>query len=239
MLLLARISRHTIASDCLKPPSPDIRVQHTNGSVEIFEVTEIHPDENPHRGSPARQQEERRARGNPHAIVPSWVPTDALPAIRFRVEEKCKKALGYLVEPHETLSLASRQNPKGFNASSILRASSSARSPGSHRTVHPVCGAHPHAAPLPRGADAGRRAEIVTRRGMKLSVEAIDRHKRGKHVSRCHRANQGTRAGDPRVPSPGRASLRRTAGAFPAKPKRPPIGCVCPSLESPPACLLE
>jgi hypothetical protein len=105
MLMLARIDRPFTYVECLEPPAPDIRVQHADGSVEIFEVTEIHPDEDPHRGSVARQQEERRARGNPHAIVPSWVPTEALPAIRLRIDDKIEKAAGYKVQPHETLSL--------------------------------------------------------------------------------------------------------------------------------------
>lgn len=105
MLLLARIGRPFTSIECLEPPAPDIRVQYADGSVEIVEVTEIHPDEDPNRGSASRQREERRARGNPHAIVPSWIPTEALPAIRLRIDDKIEKAAGYAVQPHETLSL--------------------------------------------------------------------------------------------------------------------------------------
>lgn len=105
MRLLAQLGRSFTSIECLNPPAPDIRAKHTDGSVEIFEVTEIHPDENPPRGSPARRQEERRARGGPHAIVPHWIPTEALPAIRLRIDNKVEKAVGYAVQPHETLSL--------------------------------------------------------------------------------------------------------------------------------------
>jgi hypothetical protein len=103
--LSARISQSFTSIECLNPPAPDIRVRHADGAVEIFEVTEIHPDENPPRGSSARRQEERRTRGNPHAIVPYWIPTEALPAIRLRIDNKVEKAAGYAVQPHETLSL--------------------------------------------------------------------------------------------------------------------------------------
>ena len=103
--LLARLSRSFTGIAPLKPPRPDIGVQYADHSVELFEVTEIHPDEGPRRGSRARAQEEQRAEGNPYAIVPSWVPVEALPAIRLRIEDKSHKALGYTVLPHETLSL--------------------------------------------------------------------------------------------------------------------------------------
>jgi hypothetical protein len=104
--LLASLVRPVVYMETPAPPAPDVRVRYADHSVEVFEVTEVHPDERSRRGgSPARAQEERRAKGNPHAIVPSWVPVEALPAIRRRVEEKCKKAVGYTVQPHETLSL--------------------------------------------------------------------------------------------------------------------------------------
>ncbi|MGH8227248.1 MAG: hypothetical protein ACREU3_04970 [Steroidobacteraceae bacterium] len=103
--LLARLGRPMISVECLEPPAPDVRVRYEDGSLEVFEVTEIHPDESPHQGSPARGQEERRARRDPHAIVPTCVPAEALPAICRRVEEKRKRADIYAVQPYETLSL--------------------------------------------------------------------------------------------------------------------------------------
>lgn len=75
-------------------------MQYAAGSVELFEVTEIHPDEDPHhRGSYTRQQEERRARGNPQAIVTNWIPTEALPAIRLRIDDKIGKTWGRQAGP--------------------------------------------------------------------------------------------------------------------------------------------
>jgi hypothetical protein len=104
--MLARIDRPFVKVGNLEPPAPDVGVQYVDQSIEVFEVTEIHPDEGtPHRGSQARAHEERRARKDPHAIVPSWVPTEALPSIRLRVTDKIKKAVGYAVRPGETLSL--------------------------------------------------------------------------------------------------------------------------------------
>ena len=50
--LLAQLGRSFTAIECLNPPAPDIRAKHADGSVEIFEVTEIHPDENRPRGRP-------------------------------------------------------------------------------------------------------------------------------------------------------------------------------------------
>jgi len=94
------------ALESLEPPEPDVRATYSDVSVEVFEVTEIHPDEAPDGGgSLARAQEEQRARADPHGIVCSAVPADPLPGVLRRIEEKCRKAPGYMVRPHETLSL--------------------------------------------------------------------------------------------------------------------------------------
>src|SRR5271166_5139830 len=87
------------------PPAPDVRVILQDGLSEAFEVTQVHPDEMPGQGSVARAAEAQRAKRDPHAIAATWTRTDALPAIRYRVEEKVKKAASYAVQPNEALSL--------------------------------------------------------------------------------------------------------------------------------------
>jgi hypothetical protein len=87
------------------PPAPDVLVIFADKSRAAFEVTQIHPDEVRGQGSAMRTAEERRAKHDPSASVLSWVPTNAMPSIRIRVEEKVKKAAHYAVQPNETLSL--------------------------------------------------------------------------------------------------------------------------------------
>jgi hypothetical protein len=103
--LLKVLGRPATRIDSAAPPAPDVRAMFVDGSVEVFEVTDIHPDEIPGQGSAARQDEERRATLDPSAIIPGWIPTEAMAAIRYRVEQKVKKASGYALEPDETLSL--------------------------------------------------------------------------------------------------------------------------------------
>lgn len=102
--LLVALGRPAIRLDSLHPPAPDVRVTF-NGSIEVFEVTEIHPDERPGKGSAARGAEELRASRDPQGLYLSWIHTNAIPAIRYRFERKERKALKYEVQPGESLSL--------------------------------------------------------------------------------------------------------------------------------------
>lgn len=52
--MLVRIERPFVVVGNLEPPAPDVGVQYADQSIEIFEVTELHPDEGPRRGSPGR-----------------------------------------------------------------------------------------------------------------------------------------------------------------------------------------
>jgi hypothetical protein len=103
--LLAALGRSATHLDSPNPPAPDVRAVFADGSAEAFEVTEIHPDEVPGRGSAARSAEAQRAKRDPYAVTPSWIQTEPMPGIRHRLEQKVKKAAGYSVQPHETLSL--------------------------------------------------------------------------------------------------------------------------------------
>lgn len=85
--------------------APDVLVTWPNGWREVFEVTQIHPDEVPGEGSAARAAEEQRARLDPTSTAAVWLQTEFMPAIRYRIEEKVRKAAKYDVRPGESLSL--------------------------------------------------------------------------------------------------------------------------------------
>ncbi len=103
--LLATLGRPAARLDTPNPPAPDVRAGFADGSAEAFEVTEIHPDESPGHGSAARAAEEERTKRDPNVIASSWIRTDTMPAIRYRLEQKIKKAAGYAVQSNEPLSV--------------------------------------------------------------------------------------------------------------------------------------
>jgi len=88
-----------------QPPEPDIQLMSADGTVEAFEVTEIHPDEQQDHGSVLRAVEEAHARQDPSAIHSYWVLPDATPAIVHRVREKIRKAPNYVLGNAEPLTL--------------------------------------------------------------------------------------------------------------------------------------
>jgi hypothetical protein len=103
--LLAALGRPAAALESLSPPAPDVRATFHDGSVEVFEVTAIHPDEVPGRGSAVRSAEARYAKKHPGTSQPTWIQPNPMPAIRHRIEEKVGKAEGYMLRANETLSL--------------------------------------------------------------------------------------------------------------------------------------
>lgn len=103
--LLAALGRPPTRLEPLDPPAPDVRAIHPDGSVEVFEVTEIHPDESPGHGSTIRSVEARHAKNHPGTPRPTWIRPNPMPAIRYRIEEKVRKAEGYVLRAGETLSL--------------------------------------------------------------------------------------------------------------------------------------
>jgi hypothetical protein len=103
--LLELLGRPAASVKSADPPAPDVLVTYIAGARQAFEVTQLHPDEVPGQGSAVRAAEEQHAKRDPLAGYSMWIRTDALPAIRNRVEEKVKKASGYRLESEETLSL--------------------------------------------------------------------------------------------------------------------------------------
>jgi hypothetical protein len=88
-----------------KPPAPDVRVIWANGTSNAFEVTEVHPDEVPGKGSVIRADEERRKKRNPRELAAMWIPTNGIRAIKHRVQEKAKKSSDYVIGVNEPLYL--------------------------------------------------------------------------------------------------------------------------------------
>ena len=87
------------------PPAPDVKALWPDGSCDVFEVTEVHPDENPGYGSAARADEERHLRRDSQAIHGTWIQSTPIPAIGYRIADKIRKAQGYIVNANEPLSL--------------------------------------------------------------------------------------------------------------------------------------